>query len=172
MSIPCSSRNRRVDRPPRPGCAGKRGSGGLFSGTPNGRPLRYAGGGELSTSTSSSPSSTARSGRTARCKTVRAWPRRRSWVRDARLRPSRWTRPSPRRCCALRGLPVLPALTLFPETWGADRRAVSEEAAAKIGYPLFVKPSSSGSSVGVHLVEKPDELQDAVADAFRFDSKA
>ena len=69
------------------------------------------------------------------------------------------------------GLPVLPALTLFPETWEADRHAVSEEAAAKIGYPLFVKPSSSGSSVGVHLVERPDELDDAVADAFRFDSK-
>ncbi len=69
------------------------------------------------------------------------------------------------------GLPVLPSLTLFPETWGADRDAVSEEAAAKIGYPLFVKPSSSGSSVGVHLVESPDDLHDAVADAFRFDSK-
>ena len=69
------------------------------------------------------------------------------------------------------GLPVLPALTLFPETWEADGHAVSEEAAAKIGYPLFVKPSSSGSSVGVHLVESPDELDDAVADAFRFDSK-
>ena len=69
------------------------------------------------------------------------------------------------------GLPVLPALTLFPETWGADRDALFEEAAAKIGYPLFVKPSSSGSSVGVHLVESPDDLQDAVADAFRFDAK-
>ena len=69
------------------------------------------------------------------------------------------------------GLPVLPALTLFPDTWEADRHAVSEEAAAKIGYPLFVKPSSSGSSVGVHLVERPGDLHDAVADAFRFDSK-
>ncbi len=69
------------------------------------------------------------------------------------------------------GLPVLPALTLFPETWGADRDALCEEAASKIGYPLFVKPSSSGSSVGVHLVESPDDLQDAVADSFRFDSK-
>ena len=69
------------------------------------------------------------------------------------------------------GLPVLPALTLYPETWGADRDAISEEAASKIGYPLFVKPSSSGSSVGVHLVEKSGELADAVEDAFRFDHK-
>lgn len=70
------------------------------------------------------------------------------------------------------GLPVLPALTLYPETWTANREAISEEAASKIGYPLFVKPSSSGSSVGVHLVERPDGLPDAVADAFRFDGKA
>ena len=97
--------------------------------------------------------------------------RRRSWVRGARLRPSRWTRPVAKAVLRAAGLPVLPALTLFPETWEADRHAVSEEAAAKIGYPLFVKPSSSGSSVGVHLVERPDELDDAVADAFRFDSK-
>ena len=69
------------------------------------------------------------------------------------------------------GLPVLPSLTLYPERWEESRDAVSEEAASKIGYPLFVKPSSSGSSVGVHLVENPDELGDAVADAFRFDSK-
>ena len=69
------------------------------------------------------------------------------------------------------GLPVLPALTLFPETWETAREALSKETASKIGYPLFVKPSSSGSSVGVHLVERPDELDDAVADAFRFDSK-
>ena len=69
------------------------------------------------------------------------------------------------------GLPVLPSLTLFPETWEADRGAVSEEAASKIGYPLFVKPSSSGSSVGVHLVESAGELGEALTDAFRFDSK-
>ena len=38
-------------------------------------------------------------------------------------------------------------------------RPSQQEAASKIGYPLFVKPSSSGSSVGVHLVERPDELR-------------
>ncbi len=69
------------------------------------------------------------------------------------------------------GLPVLPALTLYPETWKTNQGAISREAASKIGYPLFVKPSSSGSSVGVHLAEKPIDLQDAVEDAFRFDSK-
>ena len=62
------------------------------------------------------------------------------------------------------GLPVLPALTLYPEAWSSRRDAVLEEAAAKIGYPLFVKPSSSGSSVGVHLVEGQEALSDAVAD--------
>ncbi len=69
------------------------------------------------------------------------------------------------------GLPVLPALTLHREAWDEARGAVEKEAAAKIGYPLFVKPASSGSSVGIHRVEHPREVRDAVHDAFRFDRK-
>lgn len=70
------------------------------------------------------------------------------------------------------GLPVLPSLTLHPETWARERDAILAKAAQEIGYPLFVKPSSSGSSVGVHRVENPHALPDAVEDAFRFDGKA
>ena len=69
------------------------------------------------------------------------------------------------------GLPVLPSLTLRSEAWEKERGAILEKAAAEIGYPLFVKPSSSGSSVGVHLVESAEALPAAVEDAFRFDAK-
>ncbi len=69
------------------------------------------------------------------------------------------------------GLPVLPAITLYAETWEKNQNSIQEETASKIGYPLFVKPSSSGSSVGVHQVESPQELYDAVRDALRFDHK-
>lgn len=69
------------------------------------------------------------------------------------------------------GLPVLPALTLRREAWEEARGAVEKEAAAKIGYPLFVKPASSGSSVGIHRVEHPRGMRDALHDAFRFDRK-
>lgn len=36
--------------------------------------------------------------------------------------------------------------------------------------PLVVKPSRQGSTVGVHLVKKPEEIDAALADAAKFDS--
>ena len=39
------------------------------------------------------------------------------------------------------------------------------------GYPLFVKPSRAGSSVGVARAENPEELKKAMTEAFRFDTK-
>ena len=48
----------------------------------------------------------------------------------------------------------------------ASRRAEVERV---LGYPCFVKPSGSGSSVGVHKVKHPHELDAAIRDALRFD---
>lgn len=44
-----------------------------------------------------------------------------------------------------------------------------EEIQESLDLPLFVKPASMGSSVGIHRVEKPMDLDRAVEDAFRFD---
>ncbi|AHV96212.1 D-alanine--D-alanine ligase [Paenibacillus sabinae] len=43
------------------------------------------------------------------------------------------------------------------------------EAAEQLGYPVIVKPSSGGSSIGMTKVNGPGELQGAVAEAFRWD---
>jgi D-alanine-D-alanine ligase len=43
--------------------------------------------------------------------------------------------------------------------------------AARLGYPVFVKPNALGSSVGVSKVARADELRDAVDDAFQYDRK-
>jgi D-alanine-D-alanine ligase len=40
-----------------------------------------------------------------------------------------------------------------------------------LGLPVFVKPANLGSSVGIHKASGRGELMEAVADAFRFDSK-
>jgi len=53
---------------------------------------------------------------------------------------------------------------------GADRAAI-HSAAAVIGYPLFVKPVHSGSSLGVTRVEREDQLDRAVEEAFREDGE-
>lgn len=38
-------------------------------------------------------------------------------------------------------------------------------------FPLFVKPSSAGSSVGAHKVKRAEDLQAAIEDAFLYDDK-
>lgn len=41
---------------------------------------------------------------------------------------------------------------------------------AKLGLPVFVKPSSEGSSVGVFKVKTKEELEPAITEALKFDS--
>ncbi|MCX7090362.1 MAG: D-alanine--D-alanine ligase [Legionellales bacterium] len=50
-----------------------------------------------------------------------------------------------------------------------QRQAVCEEAVTALGWPLFVKPCSLGSSVGIHKAHNWDTLLAAVADASRYD---
>lgn len=41
----------------------------------------------------------------------------------------------------------------------------------EIGFPVFVKPANTGSSVGVKKVKSADELTSAIQNAFRYDTK-
>jgi D-alanine-D-alanine ligase len=43
------------------------------------------------------------------------------------------------------------------------------ERLAERGYPLVVKPSTEGSSVGVSIVRSEETFQSALAEAFQFD---
>ena len=45
------------------------------------------------------------------------------------------------------------------------------EAAETFGFPLFVKPSRAGSSVGIKKVRTMDELEAGISYAFQFDTK-
>ncbi len=45
------------------------------------------------------------------------------------------------------------------------------KSAASIGYPLYIKPVKSGSSLGITKVEKEEQLQDAVQRAFLEDDE-
>lgn len=51
-------------------------------------------------------------------------------------------------------------------------RAEIAEAAARLGYPLFVKPLRAGSSFGVSRVETAERLQAALDEAFAYDAEA
>jgi D-alanine-D-alanine ligase len=73
------------------------------------------------------------------------------------------------------GVPIAPYIALKKETWERDPKGVTEKALAQVkaefGFPVFVKPSNAGSSVGVHKVKEPGALSAALKDSFRYDRK-
>ena len=49
--------------------------------------------------------------------------------------------------------------------------ATAAQVEAKLGFPVVVKPSKQGSTVGLTLVREPHELEAAIAEAYRFDDE-
>jgi D-alanine-D-alanine ligase len=69
------------------------------------------------------------------------------------------------------GLPVMPSLTVTAREWYRDPDGVRHRA-ADLGFPLFVKPSRAGSSMGISKVHDASELDAAIEEAHRHDPKA
>ena len=57
------------------------------------------------------------------------------------------------------GVPVVPGIA---EPGMTDAQLI--EAAASVGFPLLIKPSAGGGGKGMHIVERPEDLSDALAD--------
>lgn len=70
------------------------------------------------------------------------------------------------------GIPTPEHALVTAAEWARDPAAVRERVAAHPGYPAFCKPARLGSSVGISPVPDPGALDDALALAFRHDSKA
>ncbi len=69
------------------------------------------------------------------------------------------------------GLPVLTHEVVHERDWEEDREGVEARAAA-LGLPLFVKPATLGSSVGITKVERLEDLPQAVEGALSYARKA
>ncbi len=69
------------------------------------------------------------------------------------------------------GIPVVESEVVSEREWEEDSEGV-EARAEHLGYPLFSKPATLGSSVGVRRVERPDALRAALEEAFRYGRKA
>ena len=76
------------------------------------------------------------------------------------------------------GYAVLNSVSFFSRATpasGKDKESAGkrfrDEAIAKLGLPVVVKPSKQGSTVGLSVVKKAGELAAAIAEAFRFDDE-
>jgi len=69
------------------------------------------------------------------------------------------------------GLPVVPYRVLTARSWREDPAAALSLLEQAFVYPIFVKPSNLGSSVGVSRATHRVSLDQAVAEAFRYDRK-
>ncbi len=69
------------------------------------------------------------------------------------------------------GLSVLPYRILMVTAWRDDAVAVTRVTEEHLPYPMFVKPSNLGSSVGVSKATDRAGLRRAIDEAFRYDRK-
>jgi D-alanine-D-alanine ligase len=72
---------------------------------------------------------------------------------------------------AASGLPVVPYVVVRELQWREAPETVAAEAKA-LGFPVFTKPATLGSSVGVKKVHDLDELEDGMEEAFGYARKA
>ena len=66
---------------------------------------------------------------------------------------------------------VVPYVVVRKEEWPACSDKVHCEVNQSLKYPLFVKPASLGSSVGIAKVRRPEDLVAAIGAAFEVDEK-
>ena len=70
-----------------------------------------------------------------------------------------------------KGLPVLKWLTIKRKEWQKDKEKILSLIQNGFEYPLFVKPTNLGSSVGITKVHKKEELEKAIDLASSYDRK-
>jgi len=70
------------------------------------------------------------------------------------------------------GLPIVASRTLLRSRWEETREVLLRELPAELGFPCFVKPANTGSSVGISKARDARQLAEGIALAFRYDRKA
>ncbi len=69
------------------------------------------------------------------------------------------------------GLPVLPYVFFDRDAWAKDENALLDKCEARLTYPMFVKPSNLGSSIGISKAHNREELKDAIDVAREYDRR-
>lgn len=68
------------------------------------------------------------------------------------------------------GIRVAPYVAIKQDQWQKNSQLFLEQI-EKLGYPLFVKPANTGSSIGITKVKTKEKLTEAISEAFQFDTK-
>jgi D-alanine-D-alanine ligase len=68
-------------------------------------------------------------------------------------------------------LPQVQHIAVLRSEWHATPGAVADTVAARLGFPVFVKPANLGSSVGISKVHARDDLGAAMEVAAEYDRK-
>jgi D-alanine-D-alanine ligase len=76
-----------------------------------------------------------------------------------------------KRLCEAAGIPVVPWVSVQRWHWEKEPEAVQAEIEEKFSYPVFVKPATLGSSVGMSKVHSAEELGPALNLACEFGMK-
>jgi len=76
-----------------------------------------------------------------------------------------------KRLCQEAGIPVVPWITVHRWHWEKEPEAARAEIEGKFEYPVFVKPATLGSSVGMSKVHNAEELAPALNAACEYGMK-
>jgi D-alanine-D-alanine ligase len=68
------------------------------------------------------------------------------------------------------GIPLAPSVWFTKQEWASDSASVFEKISS-LKFPLFVKPSHLGSSIGITKVKTQSELKNALEVALHYDDK-
>ena len=69
------------------------------------------------------------------------------------------------------GIPVVDWIKVTKHLWNSEKDVIKNKIAASIGFPCFIKPCNTGSSVGITKVRGFESLEAGIEDAFQWDNK-
>lgn len=70
------------------------------------------------------------------------------------------------------GIPQVPYVPVIKKDWRENPKKVFEHCEGNLLYPMFVKPANMGSSVGITKADNREELQTALIEAYKYDTRA
>lgn len=68
------------------------------------------------------------------------------------------------------GLNVTPYIFFNHQEWESKGIEIRQKISEQLFYPVYVKPVHLGSSIGVKRIEREEDLEEAILDAFRMDT--